>query len=195
MAALANLNFVQAGGDCDKKEPTPLAVEVRESFCQANTAPHVVTSQPIDVLLGSKAASQILTHQNNLNPNDPASFLPPDTNYARKSNFNKGKSDASSSAPSPPILKSLNSLFPTNRNDDKYMKLTEYPDEWSGEVHLDVDELQLDDQLQRCLIGYFTRRFPWKQAVYSLTNALKVKHKIDFHPSGWLSSNSRLLWI
>lgn len=66
------------------------------------------------------------------------------------------------------------------------MKLNVQSEARSGEVHLNVDELVLEEDLQKCLIGCFTRRFPGKQAVFSLTKAWKVQHRVEFRSSDWV---------
>lgn len=100
-------------------------------------------------------------------------------------NPGKGLDKGASSSKNPPF-KTWNSLFPTNRNDVSCMKLTEQEEERCGVVHLDVNDVQLDEELKCCLIGCFTGRFPGKQAVYTLAKSWKVKHKVDFHPTGWV---------
>lgn len=66
------------------------------------------------------------------------------------------------------------------------MKLKEQMEDRIGVVHLYVDNIQLDEELENCLIWCFTGRFPAKQALFSLIKSWLVKHKIEFHPSGWI---------
>ncbi|GFZ13832.1 hypothetical protein Acr_24g0000220 [Actinidia rufa] len=77
-------------------------------------------------------------------------------------------------------------LFTGNRMPTEDSKL-EFFNQDEEMAIIELEDIQESDfHWERCLIGYFSGRFPGKQALRQITNSWKVQVTVKHHGSGWL---------
>lgn len=79
-----------------------------------------------------------------------------------------------------------NTLFANNRRREYGLRLKKVEVCTPDKVYINIDELQIYEKTDRCLVGCFVGRFPGRQAVHNLSTPWKVKHKVEFYASGWI---------